>query len=402
MTRRLRVLVLTPFYLPGFAGGGPIRTLAAMVASHHERHDFAVLTSVYDWGADEPLSVPTDRWTAVGGARVRYLGRQGAVRSGLEVLRLVRRSRPDVLYLNGLFPPVWSLAPAVLARLGLAHGPRLLVAPRGELGAGALAIKADKKRIFLRTARLTGLYQGATWHASTPGEAAEIVAAFPGARVLVRENETELPTHATHPDAAGEATPLVGETGVDSRRADAPRGRTPVRLLYVSRLSEKKGLHVLLQALALVVPPVVLDIAGGGDPTYEARCRGLVAALPDRHQVRWLGSLPPHALSQLYATHDALALPTAHENFGHVVPEALARGCPVLLPDTTPWSAALTSGGGRLVPSREPDDWAAAVTSMATTTAEDRLLARHGAARAYDAWAAARPTHSVFDLLDAP
>lgn len=383
MTRRLRVLVLTPFYLPGFAGGGPIRTLAAMVAAHHDRHDFAVLTSAYDWGASEPLPVPTDRWTSVGGARVRYLPQLGTLSTAAQVVRHVRRARPDVLYLNGLFPLAWSLTPALLARLGLARGARVVLAPRGELGAGALAIKSVKKAALLRAATLSGLFCGTTWHASTPTEAAEIDAVFPGARVVVRENETELPQRARHPRSVEMAS-------------------APLRVLFVSRLSEKKGLHVLLQALAHLQAPVLLDIAGGGDAAYERHCRELAATLPDRHQVTWLGSLPPSELGPVYATHDVLALPTAHENFGHVVPESLAHACPVLLPDTTPWTSVVAGGGGQIVRSRAPQDWAASLARLAAMPAHARLEARRRAADAYDAWAAQRPRLSVFELLDAP
>ena len=93
-------------------------------------------------------------------------------------------------------------------------------------------------------------------------------------------------------------------------------------------------------------------------------------------------------------------LPTAHENFGHVVPEALARACPVLLPDTTPWTPVLADGGGWVVPSREPGDWATAISEIARADGSQRLQARRRAAQAYDRWAAVRPTASVFDLLE--
>lgn len=73
--------MLTPYYLPAFRGGGPIRSIAAMVAQHGQRLRFCILTSDRDWGESEPLPVPVDRWTPVEGAQVRYLspgpGRRG-------------------------------------------------------------------------------------------------------------------------------------------------------------------------------------------------------------------------------------------------------------------------------------------------------------------------------------
>lgn len=387
--RALRVLVLTPYYLPAYRGGGPIRTIAAMVATHGDRHAFAVAASDTDWGAIGPLDVPTGRWVDVGAARVRYVvsrpGAAGLARQAAEVLRLVRRARPDVLYLNGLFPLVWSLLPALLARAGGLPGTRVVLAPRGELGAGALALKAAKKRRFLRVARAVGLYRDVTWHASTPQEADEVAAVFRGARVVVRENETLLPAAAT-PPAAREAP---------GDRPDQER----VRLVFVSRISAKKGLDVLLRALAAVRAGVELDVYGDGDPADVAAVRELAGALPARHVVRLHGAVPPPRLADAYAGADALALPTAHENFGHVIPEALARACPVLVPDTTPWTPVVAGGGGRVVASREPTDWAAAIDALTDAGRAGRHAARVAAAAAYDRWAATRPTHSVFDLL---
>jgi glycosyltransferase involved in cell wall biosynthesis len=39
-------------------------------------------------------------------------------------------------------------------------------------------------------------------------------------------------------------------------------------------------------------------------------------------------------------------LPTAGENFGHVILEALTSGCPVLISDQTPWRALQEEGIG--------------------------------------------------------
>ena len=44
-------------------------------------------------------------------------------------------------------------------------GIRVLLAPRGMLGHGALAIKKKKKEAFLILANALGLYDGIDWHA---------------------------------------------------------------------------------------------------------------------------------------------------------------------------------------------------------------------------------------------
>lgn len=374
---RLRVAILTRFYTPAYRGGGPIRTISAMVAVHGERHDFDVLTSNGDWGVVEPLPVPTDTWVDVGSAKVWYAGRRSP-RSRWSGLVAVRRRRPDVLYLNGVFPFVMSIIPLLLHRLRFFGPAQVVLAPRGEFGSGAFALKSWKKRGYLTIAGWLGWYDRVTWHASSDLEAAEIRQVFPQARVLVRPNEVELPTVA--PSRVG-------------------REPGPLRLVFLSRLAPKKGLGLLLEALAQVTAPVCLDVYGSGDPSYVVHCEDEAQRLPGTVTVRFHGPVEPAQVAGVFAGHDAFAFPTAHENFGHVIAESLAAGCPVLLPDVTPWTPVIERGGGVLLPSRTAAPWADAIQRLATSGPEDWARMSAEAAAAYAMWVSTLPVESVFDLL---
>lgn len=48
--------------------------------------------------------------------------------------------------------------------------------------------------------------------------------------------------------------------------------------------------------------------------------------------------------------HDLLLMPTLGENFGHVIPEALISGCPVLISDRTPWRELESKKAGWDIP----------------------------------------------------
>src|SRR5690606_30890257 len=133
----------------------------------------------------------------------------------------------DILYVNSFFSLWFSILPQILARLRLLKANAVCVAPRGELDAGALAIKAKRKRIFISIFRLLGFSRRLIWHASTPLEASSVARAFPGAKVLIKENETLL-----------------------SPRETVSRDHTwPLKLLYLGRVSPKKRLHLLIEAL---------------------------------------------------------------------------------------------------------------------------------------------------------
>lgn len=172
---RPRVLILTGCYPPGFRGGGPVRSVSNLVDSLHESLDFSVITLDRDRPDDPPYAgVVPDRWQVRGHARVLYLAR-----SAVTLRRLVHEvttARPDVIYLNGFFDPLFSLRMLLARRLGLLATRAVVLAPRGDCSPGALQVKALKKSIFVPCARALGLYRNLTWHVSTERERDELVA----------------------------------------------------------------------------------------------------------------------------------------------------------------------------------------------------------------------------------
>lgn len=406
---RLRVLVVTPFYVPAWKGGGPIRSLAAMIEQHGDRHDFRVLTSAYDWGSPTPMELSPQAeagdWVQVGKALVRYVPVVGAPelrsRTNRKELADAWRSAtdppPDVTYLTGVFPPVWTIFPLTLRRLRRLRLGQVVIAPRGEFAPGALSLKWHKKQAFLAEARLLALFRGVMWHASTELEAAEIRAIVPNARIAVRENETQLPAKAWRGASGAPDTHDTPDT-TDTTEGYA-HGRRPLRVLYLGRVSPKKGVHVLLKALRYVTADVEVMIAGAvAYDAYQDELTRLSKRL--RHRVTFMGAVERDRVSDVFRSHDVFVFPTAGENFGHTIAESLANGCPVVVTaHATPWTKTAAAGGGGAVDSLDPAAWAGAIDQFAATGPESWAHARVEAADAYDEWQAARPTASVFDLL---
>lgn len=119
-----------------------------------------------------------------------------------------------------------------------------------------------------------------------------------------------------------------------------------------------------------------------------------------RARVAFHGPLEPHAVRDAFAQHDLFAFPTAFENFGHVIAEALSVGCPVLAPDTTPWTPRLADGAGGVVASREPAAWAERIRDWARADAAARTARREAAADAYDRWRDDAAPHVLAMLRD--
>ncbi len=107
------------------------------------------------------------------------------------------------------------------------------------------------------------------------------------------------------------------------------RQEQPLKLITVSRLLERKGIHHLLEAIAKPDPlPVTLTIVGTG--SYEELLRKKCAELALNDRVNFTGFVRRDELPALYRQHDVFALPSQTESFGLVFAEAMSCGLPIL------------------------------------------------------------------------
>ena len=148
---------------------GPQRTLQYLVESLGDEFDFRVLTRDRDLADTAAYpAIRADSWVRVGKGIVFYTP---VDRLSLTRLRhILRGTTYDILYLNSVFSPDFTLKPLLLRRLGLLSNTPVIVRPRGELNKGAIALKGRKKRVYVAVTRLLGLYSDVIWHASTKYE----------------------------------------------------------------------------------------------------------------------------------------------------------------------------------------------------------------------------------------
>jgi glycosyltransferase involved in cell wall biosynthesis len=362
----LRVLAVLDYFLPGGNAGGPVRTLTNLVRQLAGEVDFAVLTRDRDFGERAPYAgVVRDAWTAWDGLPVRYLP---PAEMGTGGLRRALASRPyDVLYLNSAFSP-FTRRILGLRLLGRLPDRPVIVAPRGELSPGPLAMKRGRKAAFLAFARAAGLFRGVLWQATSEMERGEILAVFPGARVEVAPNPS-LPSgrfaEGPPPKRAGEA-----------------------RFVFLSRVSPKKNLEAAVRAVAASPGPAVLHVYGNmEDRAYGERCLAAAGPLPPHVSVEYRGAVAYEAVDGTLAGYHFFVLPTRGENFGHAVVEAMRAGLPVLVSDRTPWRGLAAARAGWDVPLDDEAALAAAVARAVEMDAAE-YAAWSAGARAYAARAA--------------
>ncbi len=131
--------------------------------------------------------------------------------------------------------------------------------------------------------------------------------------------------------------------GVSLKEFDQGRTRQlngeaePGSVLYVGYLAHQKGVDTLIEACANSVRFRKLTIVGEGPSTPDLHAQVDRLQMGDR--VAFLGRLPQQALKELYGNHSCLVVPsrttpTLVEQFGRVIIEAMASGCPVIASDS--------------------------------------------------------------------
>lgn len=325
------VLTFVSFYIPGQKAGGPIRSVANIVAHVGESTKFRIITTDRDSGDSEAYpGIQPGRWHKNGNAEVCYLSRSKQRLS--TIARLMRETPHDIVYLNSFFHPRFTTLPLLAQRLGLAPRQPVILAPRGELSMGALSLRARKKRMFTAVCRLLKVHQDVLWHASSDREADDIRQLF--------GSEAQIHVASNLPGAVPE---------VHSYTHRGPS--EPLRAVFLSRVSPMKNLLFVLEVLKRVSVPIDLSILGFIDaPEYWEACKVSISDLPAHIRVHYDGIAPVNEVSSIFAQKDLLFLPTLGENFGHVIIEALGAGAPVLISDRTPWQDLERAGCGWSLP----------------------------------------------------
>ena len=383
----MRILTLIDCYVPGFKHGGPIRTIANLVAQMPPEFEFWILTSDRDRGDRAPyVGVPLDGWTQRGHANVYYSQHTARV----SLLRTaVREARPDVVYANSLFSRTTTCA--LLARkLGLIPRIPFIIAPRGELAPSALGLKKWKKAPYLAMGTRAGLWKDVLWQASSALERSQIQASLPGRGG--HPDGAIAPAIAVAPDLAAEPLgPFV---------PPAVKTAGHARFVFISRITAMKNLPFAIDRLASLSGDVELDIFGPKDDAVSwTACERAIAALPANVRVRYKGLLAPEEVQPTFGQYDFAILPSLGENFGHVISEALGAGCPVVLSDRTPWTTWMGAGAGWALPLESPELWVAALQTCVDMAADEHSGMRVHAERAARKFVETNPIQASMEMF---
>lgn len=312
---RKKILVFSDWFLPGFKAGGPIRSLYHI--TQNVDHEFFVVTRNTDYHSTTIYSeVESNGWNELSkNCKVYYLSEANFTNNQIE--RFLDEIKPDWIYLNSLFSPVFTIKPLFIAKKRKLLS-KVIVAPRGMLKSGALSIKSKKKRIFISVANFLGWYKNVRWHATNSQEEDEIKSKF-GRNAIVFQAPV---LSSIGPHEIVRKQKRIGE----------------VNLISLSRISPEKGIKEAIEFVSELPNEysVLLDVYGAiPNSEYAQECIEL--ARKSKHKISLKGEVNPNQISDILQNYHFFMLPTWGENFGHAIAEALVNGVPVIISDRTPW-----------------------------------------------------------------
>lgn len=313
MQNKPKILIFIDWFTPGFKAGGPIKSVSNIVNSLHDDFNFYIITS--DRDIDDAQPYPNEefnKWIQKAHYQIAYL--QEGQRKTF-ITKTLKQQTFDAYYFNSLYSKPYTLDPFQLIKK-LIKNPNVIIAPRGMLGKGALKIKPFKKKVFLTSTNTIGFFKNVIWHATDIKEVEDIQLAYGKKAIFFNAPNISI---------------------LNIKEIPITKLKDELKLVFFSRISPKKNLYQALEILRnFTGKNISLDIYGSiEDKSYWDKCKNFIEQ--NKLNAKYINTLNPNDVTSTLSKYHFLLFPTHHENYGHVIVEALIAGCGLIISTHTPW-----------------------------------------------------------------
>lgn len=302
--------------------GGPSTAVIEMVKSLQKADCDVEIATTNDNG-ETLLDVPLNCLQDYQGVPVRFFARFSpqihAVREFAFSLGLTQWlwryiQDYDLVHVHAIFSYSSTVAMAIARWQNVPY----IVRPLGQLCQWSLQQSSTKKNIYLNLIERKNINSSAGLHLTSETERQE------SEELNFKCSKFVIP-HGLTPPA------LIPEAGQRLRDHFQLPPQQPI-ILFLSRIHPKKGLEILINALAeLKTSKFTLIIAGSGDPDYEDQIKSCLQVSGLTNRALMTGFVAGEFKQLLLQGSDLFALTSYSENFGVAVLEALVAGTPTLL-----------------------------------------------------------------------
>ena len=337
---KVNILLITSFFLPGYKGGGPIKSVANLSASLNLSFNIIILTSDRDLGDKEKYeNIKIGLRNKVGVHNVIYENVLGF----LSMLKHIKNENVDLIWLNSFFS-IYSIKILILKKLNLIDTP-VVVSPRGELSQGGLSIKSLKKYLFIYLCKFVGFYSRIFFHSTDKSESIALNNIL-GLRSYCIPNICNISYNFRH---------VFKETG-------------KLRVVFLSRISVKKNLILAIKIVNLIKSgEVIFDIYGPPeDQRYLEECILIAKKSPSNVTINFFGGIRSDEVPAILSKYHVFLLPTLNENYGHAIVEAMFLGLIPVISNNTPWKDLQNHSAGYDIDLSKLDKYSAALEEIIT------------------------------------
>ncbi|MDY4561190.1 MAG: glycosyltransferase family 4 protein [Peptostreptococcus porci] len=314
-----KILAFNDYYIPAIKCGGPVTSINNAVNALKDEYEFYIEAVNHDFGDKTPFPGIGDKWYTVGAAHVRY-HKDGELDFNYKKMEeFIEEVNPDLMWFSGLLVPN-KIHNAI--RVGEKRGIPVVISPRGEASPDRMCLKGYKKYPYAALVSILGIYKkkNVFFHVTSDDESVGLKKYFH----INEEKITKVPNIGIMPSLREDRY---------SKKAGT------VRAMFISRIHEVKNLDYAIKVFSKIKEQGEFDIYGPIESKdYWNKCVELIKKVPDNITIKYCGCINPNEVSKIYSQYDCFLFPTQNENYGHVIAEALANQCPVILSrGTTPW-----------------------------------------------------------------
>ena len=304
----MKILQINASYKPAYIYGGPTMSVSKL----SEQMAIAgcqveVFTTAANGSAE--LQVTPNEQVMIDGVPVTYFKRITKDHSHFSPALLTRLwkevKESDVVHIHAW----WNLVSVLSCWIAVVRGVPVIISPRGTLSAYSFTNKNNLPKKMIHQLLGKRLLNRSNIHVTSQREKTGIE------QIIRAKSFFNISNFIVLPEKISIGRPQTGEL---------------MKLLFFSRIEEKKGLDILLSALGSVTIPYHLTIAGDGDPVYITKLKDIAKSNGTSEKVSWIGFQGANKFNLLYQ-HDLMILPSYDENFGNVVIESLSVGTAVLI-----------------------------------------------------------------------
>jgi glycosyltransferase involved in cell wall biosynthesis len=330
----LKIIHITPAYKPAYIYGGPTMSVAKLcevleqneVQAAKNKDNFKVEVLTTTANGKKELGLKENESKIVEGVKVTYFKRltkdhthfSPALLKALrnEILNHAQNNKNLIIHIHAW----WNLVSVLSCCIAKWYSIPVVLSPRGMLTSYTANNRNSTVKHIIHDIIGKRLLKYCHIHATSEKEKKDIIRFCEPKSITVIANLVSLQQQHSIGKIILQPNQLTSE-------------HLPYKLIFLSRIEEKKGLELLFEGLAKLRFEWTFTIAGSGEENYISKLKCKAESLKIHKRISWVGQVTDNNKFNLLAKHDLMVLTSHNENFANVVVESLSVGTSILISD---------------------------------------------------------------------